>query len=123
MRPARGIRQVQCVKQARQDFGLGRHRTQELQAIAVSNQNRWKGFNVEIPDQFSLVFHIEPDEAAFGVVFAQRCGYAGKNRLVVVAGPAPLGAQANNPQSRGGRGAFDQHGFFSIRGHRRPSKL
>ena len=89
----------QRVKQSAQHIRLRCHGAEKIYSITVTNQQGRKGFNVQIADQMSLVFHIDPGKPAISMDKCQRVGRLRKNIAIRLAGATPVRAQANHPRT------------------------
>lgn len=100
---------LQRMEQAQQGRGLRRHRAKKPGALRIGHQQRREGFDIDVADQLSLVFHIEPDKPEGWMALGQ----LPEDGLIVTANAAPGSAKADDPgRPRGGKrlgGGYIRH--------------
>ncbi len=87
----------QRLKQSAQHVGLRGDGPEKIQSTPAADQEGRKSFDVQIANQISLVFHIDPYEAAVRMRLCQRAGQLRENIAISPAGATPVGAQTNHP--------------------------
>ena len=89
----------QRVKQSTQHIRLRGDGTEKIQSLPAADEQRGEGFDIQIANQISLVFNIDPDEATVRVGLCQRASQLRKNVAIGLANATPVSAQANHPRA------------------------
>lgn len=93
--------------QSVQHVRLGGYSPEKIKPLVVADEQCRKGFYLQITDQISLVFDINPDETAVGIGLYQCFGYLRKDAAIGIAGTTPVCAQTNYPRTKA-EGRLDQ---------------